>query len=204
VLDESGRVLGRMTVNDVRLDLGENPATHLWLWGGGRFYQPARRTGALCSNSRMAAGLARLLGMQALGLRDPWSDDAADTLSNVETITAALDAHEFVAIHVEAPREPGDYGAPREKVGLLERLDLTLLAPLLKLVEARAPGRIVLTADNHLAPPGAEPASRVPVAVWRHGVQLEGAARWDEQACRSGAMGRMGPEDVFEALRGEL
>jgi 2,3-bisphosphoglycerate-independent phosphoglycerate mutase len=56
VLDESGRVLARLTVNEVRVDLGENPATHLWLWGGGRFYQPGARMGALLTNSRLARG----------------------------------------------------------------------------------------------------------------------------------------------------
>jgi 2,3-bisphosphoglycerate-independent phosphoglycerate mutase len=34
VMEQAARVLSRQTINDVRVDLGENPATHLWLWGG--------------------------------------------------------------------------------------------------------------------------------------------------------------------------
>ena len=63
---------------------------------------------------------------------------------------------------------------------------------------------LILTADNNLGPAGVEPAARVPVAVWRQGVQLEGALRWDEQACRSGALGRLAPEDVHALLRGDI
>jgi 2,3-bisphosphoglycerate-independent phosphoglycerate mutase len=204
VLDESGRVLARLTVNDVRVDLGENPATHLWLWGGGRFYQPGPRTGALLSNSRMAAGLARVLGMEAVDLKEPWSDDPGVALRNTEVFSQALDRHDRLVVYLESPREAADFGTVAEKVRLLERFDLTLLGPLVKVLEARAPSRLVLTADNNLGPAGAEPAARVPVAVWRQGVKLDGAPRWDEQACRGGALGQLAPEDVHELLRGDV
>jgi 2,3-bisphosphoglycerate-independent phosphoglycerate mutase len=204
VLDESGRVLARVTVNDVRVDLGENPATHLWLWGGGRFYQPSSRIGALFSNSRMAIGLARLLGLEAVDLRDPWAEEPAASLANSAALDKALDRHDRLVVYVESPREAADFGSVSEKVRLLERLDLTLLGPLVKVLEAHAPCRLVLTADNNLGPAGVEPAARVPVAVWRQGVQLEGALRWDEQACRGGVLGRLTPEEVHELLRGDV
>ncbi|MFL7809596.1 MAG: hypothetical protein AB8I80_13245, partial [Anaerolineae bacterium] len=35
VLERSNEVLLKQTLNDVRLDLGENPANAVWLWGGG-------------------------------------------------------------------------------------------------------------------------------------------------------------------------
>jgi 2,3-bisphosphoglycerate-independent phosphoglycerate mutase len=204
VLDESGRVLARLTVNEVRVDLGENPATHLWLWGGGRFYTPGPRMGALLTNSRLARGLARVLQLEGLALRDPWSDDPAVALANAELVAQALERHDRLVLYVEAPREASDYGTPAEKVRLLERFDLTLLGPLVKQLEQVAPARLILTADNNLGPAGVEPAARVPVAVWRQGVQLEGALRWDEQACRSGALGRLAPEDVHALLRGDI
>lgn len=204
VLDESGRALARLTVNDVRVDLGENPATHLWLWGGGRFYQPGPRRGALVSNSRMALGLARVLGLEPVPLEAAWSDDSAAAVRQAELLDQVLDRHEQVTIYVAAPRETAGYGSVVEKVRLLERFDLTLLGPLVRLLEGRAGGRLVLTADNQLGPAGVEPPARVPVAVWRQGVQLAGAPRWDEQACRTGALGRLAPEDVYELLRGDV
>ena len=204
VLDESGRVLARLTLNEVRVDLGENPATHLWLWGGGRFYTPGPRVGAVLTNSRMALGLARTLQMEAIELRDPWSEDPALSAANAETFAGALERHDRVLVYVAAPREPADFGTPAEKVRLLERFDLTLLGPLIRALEARAPARLILTADNNLGPAGVEPPARIPVASWRHGVQLEGAPRWDEQACRNGALGRLAPEDVHALLRGDI
>ena len=36
IMKRAANVLSRQNVNDVRVDLGDNPANALWLWGGGR------------------------------------------------------------------------------------------------------------------------------------------------------------------------
>ena len=203
MLEASGRALQKATINDVRVDLGENPATHLWLWGGGRFYQPGHRAGLVLSNSQLGRGLARLLGMGWHPLRDPWGEDASSLERNAALFAQSLQEADFLLVHVEAPREAGGYGGAVEKVRLLERVDLVLLGPLMRALEQARPCRVALTADNLLVPSGHEAAGRAPVAVWRDGVDQGGVAHWDEPSCREGALGALAPEDLYSITMGE-
>lgn len=203
MLEKSGRALTKLTVNDVRVDLGENPATHLWLWGGGAFARPAARAGAVLTNSPLAAGLGKLLGMAVHDLLDPWSDDDQLAAMNAGRITGALRDADFLLVYVESPREAGAFGSPTEKVRLLERLDLLLLEPLLGAASAATSARLALTTDNTFVGFQAKPVRHVPLAVWGHGIAADGVKHFDEVSCADGSLGEVAAADVFDLLTGE-
>ena len=59
-------------INQVRVDLGENPANMIWLWGQGttpvllKFNSKYKVAGALVADSEFAKGVGRLSGLTVL------------------------------------------------------------------------------------------------------------------------------------------
>jgi len=71
LIEDAAKLLESHPINRVRIDLGENPANLLWLWGsvGGESAQPpwSARTGlagAVISNGFMVRGLALAMGLE--------------------------------------------------------------------------------------------------------------------------------------------
>jgi len=195
LLEQSRRVLDLHAVNEVRLDLGENPANALWLWGGGTVPEAATgscRPGALMTNSRLGLGLARVLGAEPLPVRIPWpGEDGPRPEFKLTPAVAALRRSDRLAVYVEAPGELGRYGrTAADKVRGLEWLDRYLLAPLVAVLEAYRPYRIALVADSLVAGPSGLPESApLPLAVSGDEVAPDECSRWDESSGTSGALG---------------
>ena len=107
-------VLADHEVNEVRRELGENPATGIWLWGSGRpprmprFRERFGLTGAAIAAVDLVRGIAVCLGWR---LNDvPGATGYLDTNYDAKGRAAveALDACDLVAIHVQAPDEAGE------------------------------------------------------------------------------------------------
>ncbi len=69
-IDEAKMLLDTHEINRVRIDLGENPANLIWLWGQGRkpklpgFGQKFGKRGLLYSTARFAQGLGKAAGLE--------------------------------------------------------------------------------------------------------------------------------------------
>ena len=202
IMDKASIVLSRMSINDVRLDLGENPATHLWLWGGGKpqklktFFGGKARKACILSQSWMARGFARLCGMDALSMENPWDEAGELEAVDVSDLQRRLKDVDFLLVYVEAPESPAAFGTAAEKVRLLERMDLHVLAPLVKALEGAGPCRVMLTGDGVVP----SRATKIPVALWGEGVAADGVQHWDEAACADGELGIVDAEKAFETL----
>ena len=197
VLEKSANALGMLTLNDVRLDLGENPATHLWLWGGGpvtgEHYSVGRM--AMLTQSAMAKGLARLCRADVLTLKDPWSE-SSEPIFDRKAVEKSLYTADFLVIYVEAPKEMAGYGSAVDKVRFLERVDVRLLGPLLELLQDVPDVQLVLTSD------GLSRGDKVyaPLALWGAKVKADGVQRWDEASCATGALGHVEPAQVNNVM----
>jgi 2,3-bisphosphoglycerate-independent phosphoglycerate mutase len=95
LMDKSRAILENNEINRVRIDLGENPANGIWLWGHGMkpklpsFEQKYGVKGALISEADFAQGLGRFLGME-----------------HPEGLAAAIEENEFVFVYMRSG-EPG-------------------------------------------------------------------------------------------------
>jgi 2,3-bisphosphoglycerate-independent phosphoglycerate mutase len=199
IFEQSGKALKSAPVNDVRVDLGENPATHLWLWGGGRFAKPSPVRGAVLSNSPLAAGLAHMCGMSHHALRGPWTDNENHVAANATAFAMLLEQHDFLLVYIEAPEEGGGFGEAVEKVRHLERLDQAFLGPALEAADGKA-SRILLTVDASEAPA----PRRAPAVLRGAGIGPDAVRHFDEEACLSGALGTVPPDEVNGLLRGDM
>lgn len=209
IMDKAAAVLTRQTINDVRVDLGENPASALWLWGGGPRVDLPRRFGgrpwqaALLTQSAMAAGLGRLLGMKVEPLLDPWAMQGPNDVLDPDRLAGLLKEHDLLVVYVEAPAELVR-GTPAEKVRLLERMDVLLTQPLLDGVKKIKQRRVVLaTLDATVGEAEIARAVPQPVVLWGAHVEPDAVPRWEEAACTRGELGTADPAAVLGLLSGE-
>jgi len=208
VADRAFEVLSQHPVNEVRLDLGENPANAVWLWGGG----PVRRrqslgpsrlgAGALMSQSLLAEGYSRLADMRFVGVSDPWRDGLEGAAFKVAPLVEVLQETDYLLVYVESPQELGRYGGPVEKVRALERMDYHLLEPLMSVLDAYRPYRLLLASDGLVSSQDRHPTSgNVPVVIAGDGVTADELNRWDEASCARGTLGILTPARAVEWMR---
>ncbi len=148
-------VLSESDINTIRIDLGENPANMIWLWGQGvmpaldKFKDLWGIDGAVISAVDLIKGIGKLAGLKIINV--PGATGYIDT--NYEgKIEAAIDYLEnegdFVFLHVEAPDEAGHEGNVRMKISAIEAFDYHILTPVRKYFEERGDFKIVISPDH--------------------------------------------------------
>jgi 2,3-bisphosphoglycerate-independent phosphoglycerate mutase len=154
LMERSQAVLENHEVNNIRRDLGENPATSIWLWGQG----PAMRLpsfkerfgirGAAITAVDLIRGIALSIGWKLIEV--PGATGYVDTnyQGKGEHAVAALDDVDFVAVHVEAPDESGHNGDARAKVRALEQIDEHIVGPILDKLRSFPAWRIMVLPDH--------------------------------------------------------
>lgn len=148
LIDEAGKLLDDHPINRVRVDLGENPANLLWLWGPITGEAPAahqRRTrldGLLLSRYFPMRGLARVRGFD--WKEGPAALDERGMHALWKAIIAGLEHHQTVYVHLRV-----DTADPVERQCAMERLDQLILKPLTQELPRRGPWRLLVAIDDH-------------------------------------------------------
>lgn len=148
-------VLAAHDVNRVRLDMGENPATGIWPWGGGAamtlpsFEELYGKKAAVISAVDLWRGVAAGMGVEAIEAPSATGSIDTDTASIGRMAVEALVDHDVVVAHVEAPDEATHTGQVTEKVRAIERVDGDIVGPLRETL-GDGPHRI-LVAVGHAA-----------------------------------------------------
>jgi 2,3-bisphosphoglycerate-independent phosphoglycerate mutase len=208
IMQCAAHALSQQTINDVRVDLGENPASALWLWGGGGRTELLEKfggrplKGVMLTQSAMARGLAMSLGLTVEPLLDPWLASVPSDVVDAARMARLFKEFDIVVVYVEAAIEM-IRGPASEKVRFLERMDLLLTGPLLEAAKKVKHRRFVLAT----LPAAAGRASRsrapqLPVVVWGAHVNADAVPHWDEAACADGELENVEPVDVFGRLVG--
>ena len=191
VMDRAVRALAGHEVNEVRLSLGENAATALWLWGGGRrpklepFAERYGRSGAMISAVDLLRSLGMLLAFDILKVPGATGYLDTDYAAKGEHACRALEDHDLVVVHVEAPDEASHGGKALEKLKSLERIDQDIVAPIAELADRRGDTRI-LVASDHATPieTRTHTADPVPFLFWGPGFSPNGAPAFTEAAAK--------------------
>jgi len=154
VMDEARRLLAEHEVNLVRRDLGENPATDIWLWGQGRAktLEPfASRFGvraAVIAAVDLIRGIAKTVGMDVLEVAGATGYLDTNYAAKGAAATAALTSYDLVVVHIEAPDEAGHLGDVKAKVEAIERIDECIVGPLLETLRRSGEWRILIAPDH--------------------------------------------------------
>jgi len=131
---------------------GVRPATSAWFWGEGRaphmprFSELYGLSGAVVGAVDLVRGIGRLAGLDVIDVPGATGDLDTDYGAKARAAVAALDDHDLVWVHVEAPDEAAHMGDLRAKVRAIERVDAEVLAPILS--APQRPAAMVLP-DHH-------------------------------------------------------
>ena len=116
---------------------GGTPATDIWVWGQGTAPRmPALRElrgldGAVVAAVDLVKGIGFYAGMEVLDVPGATGDLDTDYAAKGRAALAALEGHDLVFVHVEAPDEAGHMGDAEGKRRAIERVDAEVLRPLL-------------------------------------------------------------------------
>jgi len=184
-------VLRDHPVNVERRSRGDIPATMIWLfWGSGRapdmpaFKQVYGLNAAMTSGVDLLRGLARMLGMEVLdipGVTDSLDNDyAAQAAGALE----ALEEHDLVVIHIEAPDEAAHAGSIDDKIEAIQRVDKEVVS---QFRSWRGDDLRVLIMPDHPTPIKVQTHTDdpVPFILWGPGFTANGAKRFTEAEAKS-------------------
>ncbi len=182
LMERSQAILAEHEVNLVRRELGENPATSIWLWGQGpapkldRFRDRYGVGGAAIGAVDLFRGVAVCVGWALIDV--PGATGFIDTNyhGKGQAAVAALDQYDFVAVHIEAPDEAGHMGDCPEKIRAIERIDEHIVGPVLAKLRTFDAWRILIAPD-HPTPVGHRTHTAEPPPFCMAGTGVSGVYR---------------------------
>ena len=182
----SQEVLREHPVNVARKTTGQVPATMLWLfWGSSRprempsFGQLYGLKAAMTSGVDLLKGLAHMAKIDVLdvsgvtdGLDNNYSAQASGALK-------ALDDHDLVVVHIEAPDEAAHSGSIADKIDAIQRIDRDAIG---QLRAWKQENLRLLVLPDHPTPivTRTHSGEPVPFMVWGEGFPGNGAKRFTE------------------------
>ncbi len=154
LMERSVGILEGHPVNKKRVSEGKKVANSIWLWGQGRrpqmptFKQKYDISGALVSAVDLTKGLGVYAGFEILDV--PGVTGYLDTnyLGKAEYSLKALERHDFVYIHVEAPDEAGHSGNYKDKIKAIEDFDALVVGSIVRGAKYFEDYRILLMPDH--------------------------------------------------------
>ncbi|MBU2103000.1 MAG: cofactor-independent phosphoglycerate mutase [Candidatus Omnitrophota bacterium] len=153
IMRRSQGFLREHEINKVRLDLKENPANMIWLWGcGAKPSMPAFRekfglTGAVISAVDLIEGIGRIIGLRVLEVEGATGYYDTNYQGKAEAALTALEEVDFVFVHIEATDEAGHNQDLRMKITCLERIDTLVVGTIVKHLKGQD-YRILITPDH--------------------------------------------------------
>ncbi len=155
LMRDSYHLLENHEVNKVRVDLGENPANMIWLWGQGKrpslasFQELYGISGAVITGVDLLKGLATYIGWNIIEVPGATAYLDTDYDAKAQYSIEALETHDLVLIHIEAPDEAGHEGNTHEKIRAIENIDKKIVGPVLDALRKYDDFRILILPDHY-------------------------------------------------------
>jgi 2,3-bisphosphoglycerate-independent phosphoglycerate mutase len=192
LMDRSRDVLRDHPVNQTRRSAGKRDATQVWLWGQGRaptlrpFAEIHGKRGAILSAVDLVRGVGVLLGWKRIDVPGATGYLDTDYAAKGRYGVAALEDHDLVCVHIEAPDEASHEGKVEEKVKALEQIDRHIVGPLLEALPGYGEWRILVSPDHRTTlRTRAHAYGPVPFAIAGTGILSRGQASYDEQVAEA-------------------
>jgi 2,3-bisphosphoglycerate-independent phosphoglycerate mutase len=187
---DSYEILDDHPINRRRRDEGHLPANMIWFWGESRapsmpgFSTQFGKTGAVVAAVDLIRGLARMVGLRVIKVPGATGYLDTDYLAKGRYAAEALDSHEFVWVHVEAPDEAGHEKSIEKKIEAIEQCDKKVLGTILDAVKAKGQDVRILVMPDHPTPiaTGAHSPDMVPFLLFDSTRTQDNKLPFDERA----------------------
>jgi len=154
LMNSAQLVLNNHPVNHRRQVEGKAPANSIWLWGHGR--SPKMQTlkerfglsGAVISAVDLIKGIGIYAGLEVINV--PGATGYIDTnyLGKAQYALEALQRHDYVYVHVEAPDEAAHSGNLEAKIQAIEDFDAQVVGTVMEGIGALGDHRILVLPDH--------------------------------------------------------
>lgn len=188
LMQDSFEALTKHEINLVRVDLKENPANMIWLWGQGKkpsipkFSEKYSLEGSVISAVDLIKGLGKILGLEVINVPGATGYYDTDYEAKAKAALRSLKKKDFVFVHVEAPDEAGHNGDLREKITAIERFDKLVVGTILEAFKGKKDFRVLVLPD-HATPLSLKTHTSdvVPFAMFGSGVEDKAQASYSEK-----------------------
>ncbi|MCD4825319.1 MAG: cofactor-independent phosphoglycerate mutase [Phycisphaerae bacterium] len=158
IMAEAHDILGKCEINSVRHELGENPATDIWLWGQGKmptlptFESRFGLRGAAITAVDLIRGISKLIGWDVIEVEGATGYVDTNYAGKGAAAIAALDDYDLVFVHIEAPDEAGHGADVSAKVHAIEQIDREIVGPVLQRLKAAGDDWRLMVLPDHPTP----------------------------------------------------
>ena len=192
IMNSCQMVLHDHPVNRKRVDSGLLPANSAWLWGHGKtpkintYRETFGLSGAVISAVDLIKGIGVCAGLDIINVDGATGYIDTNYLGKAQAALAALENHDFVYVHVEAPDEASHAGRMDHKIQAIEDFDRQVVGTVLEGIKKFGEYVILCTPDHptpvHLMTHTSEP---VPFVIYRGGAGMgNGAGSYDEEQAK--------------------
>ncbi len=193
---ESRDILSNHPVNLKRVQEGKKPANMIWLWGQGLkprmelFSDKYGLKGATITGVDLIKGLGVYLGLTNIHVPGATGYYDTDYCGKAKYALKALEGHDLVFIHVEAPDEAAHAGDVVEKIKAIERIDRRILGKLLDNLPEFGEYSVSILPD-HPTPISIKTHAKdpVPYAMYSTKGDKDSVGSYDESSALKGSQG---------------
>ena len=188
IMNHAQMVLHDHPVNVKRKKEGLVPANSIWLWGHGKtprietYREKFGLSGAVISAVDLIKGIGICAGLDVINVEGATGYIDTNYLGKGQAALAALDTHDFVYVHVEAPDEASHAGNMPHKLKAIEDFDRQVVGTVLEGMK-KYDDYTILCMPDHPTPVKlmTHTSDPVPFVIYRSGAgESNGASSYDE------------------------
>jgi 2,3-bisphosphoglycerate-independent phosphoglycerate mutase len=205
LMEKSKEVLASHPVNQVRIDLKENPANMIWLWGQGKrpqfssFKEKFGLEGSIISAVDLINGIGRLIGLEVIKVPGITGYYDTNYAGKARYALRSLKVKDFVFIHVEATDEAGHNGDIKMKMACIEHIDKEIVGTILEYYRHNTDMRLLVLPD-HATPveKRSHVADPVGFVMFGKGIRSNGASEYNERTAQEKGLKFQRGEEMLE------
>lgn len=154
MMKKSCEILKDHPINRKRMERGLRPANAIWLWGDGKsaslpsFTEKTGLKGAVISAVDLIKGIGKLAKMDVIEVEGATGYIDTNFAGKAQACIDALQDHDFVYVHIEAPDECGHRHEIENKVKSLEIIDHEVIGPVLEALQQYDDYKIMVLPDH--------------------------------------------------------
>ena len=210
LMERAHEILATDPTNEERIAAGKLPCTDIWpFWPGAApremvlFEEKFGLTAALSSGVDLLFGLAEIFGFDRLSIAGVTDGPDNDYAKQAFESLSALEDHDLVVIHIEAPDEMGHAGDAAGKMKALEDIDRKVISRILGYAINSGDFRLLAMPDH---PTPVELKTHVnesvPFIIWGTGIDSNGAFAYSERAAQATGLVLDPGKQVMDMLLG--
>jgi 2,3-bisphosphoglycerate-independent phosphoglycerate mutase len=193
IMNSSQMLLHSHPVNARRKEQGKLPANSVWLWGHGKtpristYQENFGLSGAVISAVDLIKGIGICAGLDVINVEGATGYIDTNYLGKGQAALAALETHDFVYIHVEAPDEASHAGNMQHKLQAIEDFDRLVVGTVLEGIK-KFDEYALLCMPDHPTPVKlmTHTSEPVPFVIYRSGAgENNGATAYNEAQAKA-------------------